>query len=82
MAEKSIKTHQVSARRTPRFNAEKSLYRSSLHYGLLGASAQAAGVVPQQVWTGCFGRCHRKCAGRPYPYDNLCYSQCVYEECE
>jgi hypothetical protein len=50
----------------PGFNAETSLYSSSVHYRLIGASVQAGGVVPQQLSCGpCLldstGACVRNC---------------------
>jgi hypothetical protein len=67
----------------PGFNAETSLYKTSVHYRLMGASVQADGVMPQQfinwgVSCGtCFldsnGNCVRICGrrlcvtGEPWP---------------
>ncbi len=68
----------------PGFNAETSLYRTSVPYRLMGASVQAGGVMLQQA--SCFGRCARYCAGPPYFHGGywfqLCYSKCIYENCE
>jgi len=41
----------------PGFNAETSLYKTSVHYRSMGAPVQADGVVPQQVRVFC-GTCH------------------------
>ena len=41
----------------PGFNAETSLYKTSVHYRLMGASVQAGGIVPQQVSVSC-GPCY------------------------
>ena len=55
----------------PGFNAETSLYKTSVHYRLAGGSIQADSVMPQiSIWCGtCFldntGACVRMC-GRPW----------------
>jgi hypothetical protein len=52
----------------PGFNAETSLYKTSVHYRLTGASVQADGVTPSQVSFpirpfGSCGPCYRDISG-------------------
>jgi hypothetical protein len=42
----------------PGFNAETSLYRTSVHYRLMGSSVHANGFMPQQAFARC-GPCYR-----------------------
>jgi hypothetical protein len=49
----------------PGFNAETSLYKTSIHYCLNGGPVQADDIVLQQFGLapgGCFDRCRRHCA--------------------
>jgi len=61
----------------PGFNAEKSLYKTGVHYRLMGASVQADGLVlPQFDPCNCrhrccpSGICH---AGR----ERACFLECI-----
>ena len=76
------KSNRREAMTLPGFNAERSLYKTSLHYRLMGGSAQADGIMLQQFGFpgGCFGRCARACRGSPYY--QACYLECVLDNCE
>ena len=55
----------------PGFNAETSLYKTSAHYRLMGASMQADGVVPQQALCGW---CHWDVTGSCLRNCRICYA--------
>ncbi len=57
MAKKSVKTHQLSAMRTPGFNAEASLYTSPATYRSSGGSAGTIGTVQPAVYKPHVPRC-------------------------
>ena len=63
----------------PGFNAETSLYKTSIHYRFMGALVQADGVIPQLFSCGpCFtdatGACLRNCTEPCDP--SACQPQC------
>jgi hypothetical protein len=75
----------------PGFNAETSLYKTSVYYRLMGGSVRANGVMPQQFGCGpCYrnwqinpntGACVRDC---PYTICSLghgCFTYTVHEAC-
>ena len=72
MAKKSVKTHELSALRTPGFTAEASLAKTAQHYGLGPAGTAGAGrVIPQGLFVNP-GNGHLI-----YCYDEGGFSGCV-----
>ena len=63
----------------PGFSAETSLYQTTVHYRLTGASGQADGIVLQQlVFDPC--RCRHRCCptGVCHPgIERSCFLECI-----
>lgn len=56
----------------PGFGAEASLYKTSVHYRLMGTSVQVSGVSPQTTFHGC-GPCHLDSTGACVQLCEFCY---------
>jgi len=68
----------------PGFNAETSLYKTSIHYYLIGGLVPADSIVLQQfglALKSCFDQCRIRCAEKPFPFFLPCYRECVWENC-
>jgi hypothetical protein len=85
MSKKAAKTHEVSALRTPGFNAEASLYIPTAMYrsgggsiGNVGAVQPAAGLLNPGTWVGGSGGdgyCSCRAICGPLGCTSICYCQ-------
>jgi hypothetical protein len=66
----------------PGFAAETSLYKSSVHYRLMGASVRSGRVELQQQLPPCDNNCLERCLLQcEVGFDNRCRSECYFRCC-
>jgi hypothetical protein len=65
----------------PRIAAGASLYKTSIHYRLMGALVKSRAVELQQQLPRCDNNCLNSCLLRCLDFDNACRTECHFRCC-